>query len=68
MSCVKGARCKLGCLHAAFVQAYREERERQETIANDMYASERREWLESHPLPTFKQWLLWHASHCAKAA
>lgn len=61
MPCAKGmARCRLGCQHRALVLDYRAERERQERTAEQQscgYATELAEYLETHPLITFKDWL-----------
>lgn len=54
-----GPSCKSGCGHWAIVQAYTEERQRQEAIADEMYDKERAMYLEEHPMITFKQWLKW---------
>jgi hypothetical protein len=63
MPCAKGmARCRLGCLHRALVLDYRAERERQQHAAERHsrgYATELAEYLEAHPLLTFRDWLRW---------
>jgi hypothetical protein len=63
--------CKLGCLHRAFVQAYQQERERQYSAAVEAargYQTELAEYLQLHPLPTFKQWLIASAAKAAAEA
>lgn len=61
--------CRVGCLHRAFVEAYRQERQRQEAAAVESargYKTELGEYLESHPLPTFKRWLITSAAGPAR--
>jgi hypothetical protein len=62
MSCSpRMTNCDVGCLHRQFVMAYRQERQRCEQVAEDAsrgYATERREYLERCPLPTFKNWVI----------
>lgn len=62
MPCSPGMRsCKASCLHRQSVLAYRLEREHQEQVADAEsigYATEREEWLERHPLITFRDWLI----------
>ena len=55
--------CRIGCGHRALVEGYRQERERQLVLAEARsagYLTELLEWLESHPLVTFRQWLRAH--------
>jgi len=52
--------CAVTCGHRQWVTGYREERERQEIIAENVslgYNIERAEWIADHPLPTLKQWM-----------
>lgn len=55
------AGCKASCLHRALVQSYKDERIRQEDVAEQLslgYQTEFREYIASHPLITFKEWLV----------
>lgn len=57
----KMAKCRADCLHRAHVTAYVQERQRSELIAearSNGYGAELAEYLESHPLPTFHQYLV----------
>lgn len=52
--------CSSRCLHFLHVLAYRQERERQEEIAEQAsngYAIEHGEYVKEHPLLTFKDYL-----------
>lgn len=64
MSCTAGMTgCRLGCLHRRLVQDYRAERLRQAEHAAEAalgYRREYAEYLEAHPLITFRQWLEAH--------
>jgi hypothetical protein len=62
MTCNKNLRCSRGplCGHRAIVDAYRDERLRQEIVAENAtlgYPSEYADWLRDCPLITFHQWL-----------
>lgn len=61
MACPPGMRgCAVTCGHRQFVEGYRQERERQEIVAENVslgYDTEYAEYVADHPLPTFKQWL-----------
>lgn len=55
--------CATTCLHRQSVTAYRDERRRQYEHAVEQakgYDTELAEYLALHPLPTFKNWLIWH--------
>jgi hypothetical protein len=55
------AGCAVSCLHRQLVMAYREERQRQEALAEHAsygYRSELRDHLEQHPMITFRDWLI----------
>ena len=69
MSCARRLRCPSGplCGHRAIVEAYRQERQRQEALADDQslgYATELAEWVRDHPLITFHQWLKGTRQQC----
>jgi hypothetical protein len=52
--------CAATCGHRAFVDGYRQERERQEIVAENAslgYGAEYKEWVADHPLPTLKEWM-----------
>ncbi len=67
-----GSGCRLECLHRRLVQEYRDERDRQHEAAVEAsigYATEYQEYIEQHPLPTFKDWLRWtRGQHAEEAA
>lgn len=55
--------CAVSCGHRRLVEAYKDERIRQEDIAEAVslgYDTELAEYLESNPLITFKEWLIGH--------
>jgi hypothetical protein len=55
--------CKAACLHRAKVQAYREERIRQEDEARELangWDTEEQEYLADHPLITYKEYLIFN--------
>lgn len=60
--CRPGMRgCRASCGHRRIVEEYRDERIRQEDIAAEEsygYETELKEWLENHPLITFKEYLM----------
>lgn len=62
MPCSPGMKkCPTTCLHKRHVRGYNEERQRQETKAEEDssgYATELASYLEQHPLLTFKDWLI----------
>jgi hypothetical protein len=66
MPCSKGMTgCRRQCLHRGLVLDYRAERQRQEQLADQHscgYVTERAEYLLTHPLITFRDWLRWHAT------
>lgn len=58
-----GTGCHALCLHRRLVRGYQDERIRQEDAAREAasgYETEYREYLEDHPLITFKEWLVMH--------
>jgi hypothetical protein len=59
--CPPGMRgCVATCGHRQWVEGYREERERQEIVAENVslgYDTEYAEWVADHPLPTLKEWM-----------
>lgn len=61
MACPPGMRgCAITCGHRQWVEGYRDERQRQEIVAENVslgYDTEHAEWLADHPLPTLKQWM-----------
>lgn len=62
MSCSAGmVGCRAHCGHRSFVNGYRAERERCETMAENNslgYPTEYAEYVRDNPLPLFKQWLI----------
>lgn len=62
MPCSPGmAACHRLCGHRSKVRDYRAERSRQLEVAERVtanYATEYAEYVEAHPIVTFKQWLL----------
>lgn len=65
-----GSGCHAACLHRRLVQEYRDERDRQHEVAVEAsigYATEYAEYVEAHPLPTFRQWLVWSRSAPSEA-
>lgn len=65
------AGCKASCLHRALVNDYRVNRHAEEQAADAAsigYATERAEYVERHPLTTFKQWLIGHRRHHQEVA
>lgn len=56
-------KCKTSCLHRALVGDYRIARHNAEQQADEVsigYATEYAEYVEDHPLITFKDWLIGH--------